>query len=387
MVCKAPLPVSILAVLYFFIVLAGCPSPAGESPSEPPIEPPASPTYVYFGGYEHNGTRNIATIWKVNENNLSDVNKTTLENNSAGQVIQDMEIVGNDIHSLVSITSSPYGLRYYRNQDMITQLPESGASGQSMRISDGKTYIFGSVSSTDTFYLWVIDQEGVTERFTVDTGNYAAAGDMIIEGDAIYLCGQNMDAGETGVWSYIWKGSLSNLANGFTKLAIPDSSTRAMSIGLSYIDGTLLVCGKSYSAAVSRYLARYWRIRASDMVITDTVGLAQTGNYGSFLDLVEQHGDVIHAIGYENTVNGTAYYRLKYWRDGVSTDLTSGDGFCGISDMCVTESSVYAAGYERVQDPTKLYTSMNDVARFWVNGVSHDLTLPSVYAAIRCIEM
>jgi hypothetical protein len=373
----------VIKVLFGIFIAVICILSSCDAIIEPPVTPENIPSYIYFGGREADGTVGIAKIWKVNKEDYSDVTEISFTDGSSYMTVMDMKLINGDIHSLVFNGSSPRKLYYYKNSEPITIYEDDGVDGYSLEVVDDTVYVFGS--DYDNFYLWTINTNDEITQYTIgDSAKYLYPGDMLISEGIIYLLGSYSN-NDNGLYdTVIWQGSLSDLDNGFTAYMFPDEETNTVGEGLYLDDESLYVCGQYFSTEYLHYLAACWKINLADMSIIETVCLSENTDFYSCLREIVVDGDNIHIIGYENTVNGTAYYQLKYWLNGTVQYLTAGDGFCNVYGLCLDGGKVYIAGYERDVDPS-MPPYKNDFARFWVDGVAYNLTDGTENASIRCI--
>ncbi len=381
---------TIIFLIFVIIIFIGCENPAmsdkeddenaqdqESSNSEQENEDSTiSKTFLYFGG-RNDG---VATIWKVDKNNKSDIVEIPLLDGSDYTTVQDIVIYEDDIYALV-FNGTDDTLCYYKNSQLIKELPDSYLNGQDFQIFNDKIYIFTNDLDT-ALYLYEIDQNGTIQKYTVDSGGYPVARDLVIDNNKIYLTGYlDEDSDYPNRNAYVYVGDLTNLTGGFDTYPVPASDTFAETWGLDLSGTTLYICGSEYSTSASKDIGTYWTMDLSDFSISSSVSLAESYTRTSLLkDIVVNNNTVFcTAKAYAEL----SLIQLNYWSDTTVHNLNTADHFCDIFKILAIDGNIYSVGYETEDKPTLGTTK---VARYWENETAYDLTDTTHDAVIWCVS-
>ena len=324
------------------------------------------PAYLYFGGRDDRK----ATVWKVNRDDYSDMEATALTDGTDFMTVVDLKLDGDDLHALVKNGTSPYTMCYYKNTELVKELDDTDLNAVSFVILNDKAYIFADDLSD--MYLYIVDDAGSVERYTVASGYYPAATDIIIDGSIVYLSGTYSQTAEPPIYyAFVFTGDLTHLGTGFTSHPVPAADTAA-SVSSLYLDQSTLYAAGRLSTA------NYWKISTETMSITGSMGLAETAATSHIQDICLTDGSV-YAVSYEYA---GSYKQLLYWKDGTAHQLNTPDNHCLIYEVFVSGTDVYSCGYETIDKST---VGTTKVARFWRGTTSHDLTDDTHDAVINCM--
>lgn len=383
-----------LLLILITIFLTACPNgttdsvtPAAETEDTTLLEP----SYIYFGGYDEfpGDDYKKASYWKVDKNNLSDVTQELPIESTNNTSILDMQIVGDDVYTLISGYETSYQ-SVFKNSELIKTLNDNSeeTDAPNFLVYDGKIYLFGDEDIYGQYYanqyLWIIESDGEAAYYDFGTGYYPAGQDILIEDGMIILCGYTWAGAESSIThASVYIGSVTSPEAGFTEYPITSGTTESQSRGMTKDGNTLYICG-SIKDNSDKMLAAYWTMDLVTRTITSTITLADTTDFSSFLTDIELDDSTVYTSGYQSTVNGTAYYQLKYWNGTTSADLTDGENGAYINDIHINNGTVFTAGTETEDKSTVGWTK---IVRYWVDGQVHDLTDETHDAWLNCIAV
>ena len=254
-------------------------------------------TDVYVIGWESDGTHSDAKYWK----NGSSVYLTDRSNYSQGYAVA---VSGSDVYAAgfedKGAIISDYLSTYWKN-------------GKSVHLSNGFHNAYAKAIAV--------------------SGN-----DICVAGEEInYEVSIGGGSGPT-YYAIYWKnGHRVNLTDGST----PASAS------------SIVIAGSDvYVAGSEGNVAKYWKNGRPVIV----------GSLGSHAYSIAVSGNDVYVAGSEwngNYYNGK--YIAKYWKNGVSVNLTDGSKSSAASSIAVSGNDLYVAGSEE------------GVAKYWKNGVAVDL--------------
>lgn len=297
-------------------------------------------TTVYVGGFEYdeNG-KAIPTIWKdgvaehlpIIQGSEGNVNAIFVDAN-------DVYAVGHE-HS--SNMVSDYRAVMWKNGIKTTLNATVYGSAKSIFVSNGKTYIVGSLNNMAT--MWYSNTD------TNLAGNGSFATSVYVKGNTIYIAGNETIGGTSK--AYLWKNNDSlSFPIPFTKSLI-DNSVQVNDV---FYDG-VNVYSAGYNFAPIRS-AQLWK---------NNLASENYGDYSSMYAVFAESQNVYAVGSFTPFLTGKA----TLWKNNTPTTLSQNDSFA--FDVFATSTNVYVAGYERTSEVN---------ACIWKNGAIEILSNNISYA-------
>lgn len=262
---------------------------------------------IYVGGYENDGTKNVAKLWKNGVlQTLSSIN-----NGNAASAVLSVSLKGSDV--------------YCAGYDRLA--PSPGASRVALLWKNGVAIPLGSGT------------------------RYASARSVFIAGDYIYVAGHEVGTLGKAEAKY-WKVDASD--NVTEVLLDGNSSTNDFYATSIHVDGEdIYVAGyEFYSSGGNVNIPKYWKNGvAVNLSSGSPLATGITTASSIFVD-----GEDVHVTGVENATNVA-----RYWKNGVQTDLTLTDITNSMGrSVYVHDNDVYIAGKGTITTIRAIY---------WKNGV------------------
>ena len=297
---------------------------------------------VYVAGYENNGTKDIAKIWK---NGIA----TSLTDGTNNAAANSVFISGTDVYASGDAESatSTDNAKLWRNGSALTLTNSVDADGNSVFVSGSDVYVGGFTSSPTFATVATIWKNGIPINLTGGTTD-AMIYSVFVQGTDVYAVGyEDRSFAGTGD-AKIWKNGVGTLITGG---GLGDYS-QAYSV---FVSGTDVYVGGYELSITGKDVAKVWKNG-----IATVLG---NGVDHSHVWSVYVSGTDVYAVGDE--FNGTKSV-AKLWKNGVATSLTNGTNDAYTYSVFVAGTDVYVAGYE--SNGTK------NVAKIWKNGVATSLT-------------
>lgn len=289
---------------------------------------------VYVGGYESNGTVNVAKCWK----NGIEINTYT-DGTKASQV-QSIFVNGSDVHLAGYNTNvaSPTRLPYYWKSDMTT-VPatltttilgdkSTYSSARSIFVSNDDIYVAGQENSPSAptgtglsiAKYWkngtAVALSGLATSTMYATSIFISGAD---ENTNVYVAGYeftNSVGGNINIPKYWKNGVVKNLTSG------TNAATGEVTAGSIFVSDTAVyVTGYEAGTSATNFVAKCWKDGING--ITETI---LTGT-----DFTKAKGKAVY--GYNNHVfvagwgaTATVGSLAVYWKDGIETILETTPG-------------------------------------------------------------
>jgi hypothetical protein len=256
-----------------------------------------------------------------------------------------------DLYVLGSTNSlSPQQIYFYKNG--VRTLVTDGTISSTPRdifIDGGDTYIAGFTyiypPTGNSYYQPCFWKNGVINDLVYprDYFEYADAEDILVVNGDVYVLGVVAETFSSNRQIVVWKNGIINY------LTYADVSSLAYS--LSVYNNDIYACGAITSLSGVNQ-ACYWKNGIRTML---------SSNLSSASDIVVNE-DGIH-IAYAEYTGGGVAAGIKYWKDGIETNIYEGN--CVLGKMTVKNKQVYIAGATSEGTLNK--------ACYWKNGVKKDL--------------
>ncbi|RAV29550.1 hypothetical protein DN748_08645 [Sinomicrobium soli] len=236
---------------------------------------------------------------------------------------------------------------YWKNGEAVAFSHETPGSMiyYSMDVANDNIYAAGEriySSSRAAAFYWADDSH---EELTGSDG-YAKALDICVTNGDVYTGGIKNESGSVISVVYWKNGEPVTVASG--------------AVGAT-AGGPIAVKGNDvYMAGMLDGALMYWK---------NGTGVSLQGGPGEVTSInVTDNGDV-YISGYEWKGNKTI---AKYWKNGESIVLGTGDQESEARDIFIEDNDVYVTGWEKIRRPSGSGTV--SVARYWKNGEATDLT-------------
>ncbi len=320
------------------------------------------PTALYIAG-RYDGT---GCYWKVD---LSTGNITRIPLTVYGEAT-DITVVGNDVYVSGWDTSDDYVVGgvilnracYWKNgikTFLSTGMLQYPLKANAIAVSGSNVYVVGNeeiYNGTRPFY-W---KNGERTTFS-SSSKYSGADDIFISGSNVYIAGWEGAVNEKKETASYWKnGNKTVLTDGQY-----DAETSAIFVSGTdvYVAGRQRGIYRAEGITTTRWRARYWK-NGSPVSLTD--GPHDARIYG-----ITVSDSKVYATGYEDTdIAFNSFSTLTdvcYWENGNKITLEQLP-YSNAYDIAVAGKNVYVTGVVYNVD-TKNY-----IACFWKNGIRIDLT-------------
>jgi hypothetical protein len=191
-------------------------------------------------------------------------------------------------------------------------------------------------------------KNGVGTNLT-NGNNLAEANSIFVSGTDVYVAGNENTGTSNNKTLKVWKnGVATNLTNG---------STIGFANSVFVVGSDVYVAGMERNSQTSNETAKVWK---NGVALNLAFG---TNNYSQASSVFVSGSDV-YVAGYTiETGSGTPgqYRKATFWKNGVPTYLTNGNGNAYANSIFISGSDVYISGDEEV--------GPLDVAKVWKNGV------------------
>ncbi|MEJ7674268.1 MAG: heavy metal-associated domain-containing protein [Chitinophagaceae bacterium] len=292
---------------------------------------------VYVAGFESNGAKNVAKVWK---NGVA----TSLTNGTYDAAAHSVYVSGTDVYVSGNESNGTKEVAKVWKNGVATSLTNgtNDANASSVYVSGTDVYVAG-YESNGTKFVAKVWKNGVATSLT-NGANDASANSVYVSGTDIYVAGDESD-GTTYV-AKLWKNGVATSLTDGTNSAHPDGV---------YVSGTdVYVVGNERFEQLTG-VAKVWK----NGVATSLTN----GSNHAFAKSVYVSGTDVYVAGME--LKG-ANLVAKVWKNGVATTLTNGSSNGFTYSVYVSGKDVYVAGAE--SNGTK------DVVKVWKNGVATSLT-------------
>ena len=188
-------------------------------------------------------------------------------------------------------------------------------------------------------------KNGITTRLT-DGAQNAKANSIKVVGNDIYVAGYESN-GTIDIAKY-WK-------NGVAVILPNGGSLSYHATDIEVVGSDVYVSGDwiSFRAAFEVRMACYWK----NEVLTTLTSVLNIGH--SEAKSIAIDGSTIYVAGTEPS-NTTGRKIAKYWKNGVSSNLSNGTFDAYVSDIIVHDNDVYVTGAE--------WNGSGNTAKYWKNG-------------------
>jgi hypothetical protein len=305
---------------------------------------------VYVAGYEKNGTKDVAKVWK---NGVA----TSLANGSNDAQANSVFVSGTDVYAAgYEKKGEKFVAKVWKNgvATTLTKGPND-ARANSVYVSGTNVYVAG-YESNGTKSVAKVWKNGVAVSLT-NGSNDAIAYSVFVSGIDVYVAGYE----KTGPQSVakVWKnGVATSLTNGsYNGHPSITYSAQAKSVYVSSTD--VYVAGYERNGGLTN-IAKVWKNGVATSLSPNSKGCYPGSVYVSGTD--------VYVAGSENigVYTGGDWYSAIVWKNGVSTALTNYTRKAEAFSVYVSGEDVYVAGEEK-----KLGKY---IAKVWKNGVAIDLT-------------
>ncbi len=291
-------------------------------------------TDVYIAGYESNGTRNMAKLWKNGESiNITDGTKDA----SALSVV----VSGDDVFVAGYESNGNKRVAKVWKNGVATLLTDGSndAVVYTLFVS-GKEIYAGGYEQNGSSHIPIIWKNGQVlfrmEQSATNFGSFITS--LYVSGNDVYASGAVYNSSSSS-FPTVWKNGeeLYTLSN--------ESSYRARANAISIQNGNIYVAGSlDYKACI-------WK-NGTPVYISTLYGIAQS-------IFVTPDNDVYYS-GFEE-LGGNSYIGVaKIWKNGAPTILTDGGQNANAYAIWVAGTDIYAAGFES--------NGSKAVAKLWKNG-------------------
>jgi len=328
------LPQKFLLILLVTLELGSC------SPSDQPeqVIPVSS---VYAVGYDSSPTALLPLVW---QNNLPIFNLDTEVHSIVGASIF---VKGNDVYVYMRCHDNWLGNEYnkgklYKNGVFAGDVANATNEFSPLFVTDNHCYYISNDANryTGTLvpHLCKLREDTSIPMTDPSILNGVAGTSLFIVGNDIYAALNTMTQGSHQI--YLWKnGQITNI-------------TSSDHICVSY---SMFVSGNDvYIAGNYDGFASLWKNGIRTALTTE----------GSNATSVFVNGNDVYVAGSEAYQNSS---KAKYWKNGISVDLTDGTNYASANSIFVKGNDVYVAGKEH--NAQGIY-----VAKIWKNGIDTSLT-------------
>lgn len=272
---------------------------------------------IYIGGYESNGTVNVAKCWKK----IGDV--TTFEESSystsgTASQIQSISVTNGDVYATGFDGGNSRTARYWKNSDSPVILGTRYSSGRSILVSNNNIYVAGQENGTSTpakseAKYWKNGAETLLES-NASSDIYATS--IFVKGEDVYVAGYEHN-GTVNIPKYWKNGNVTTLSTG---TALAKTEITAGSIFVSendvYVSGYEVV-----GSDATIYFAKCWK-NGEETILTGT-DFTKSKSRSVYV-----HNNNVYVAGSGTTASLGIF--ATYWKDGVATILeptTASDAF------------------------------------------------------------
>lgn len=310
---------------------------------DPKKDPSATSKDVYVAGFESNGSKMIAKVWK---NGVA----TSLTDGTEDAVANDIFVVDTNVYVSGYIYSGTNIIAALWKNNVLTKLsaPSENASASAVFVSGSDVYVSGGTNTAG-----IIWKNGVATRVECFLNS------IFVSGTTIYVCGSIHSGGTTVVKSWrnnvpVTLTSTTNIA-GATSISVYESDAYVAGFEEKW-DTTVTASG-----VIKRELIVNPRVWKNGVEVV----LPKVPRY-SMVNAICATKTGFYAVGEESDSTDTRYIG-KSWTESTTTYLkTEGSNFSSGQGVTMSGADLYVAGYEIV---SKVY-----IAKIWKNGVSSVLT-------------
>ncbi len=323
---------------------------------------------IYVGGYESNGTVNVAKCWK----NGIEIN--AYSNGTKASQIQSIFVNGTDVHLAGYNTNvtSPSRLPYYWKSDMVT-VPATltttilgdkatYSSARSVFVSDGNVYVAGQENSpaapTGTglsIAKYWKDETAVVLSGLATSTMYATSIFVLGTGENtnVYVAGYeftNATGGNINIPKYWKNGTVMNLTSG------TNAATGEVTAGSIFVSDTAVyVAGYEAGTSATNFVAKCWKNGANGITETILTGTDFTKAKGKAVYGYNNH---VYVAGWGATA--TAGSLAVYWKDGIETILETTPGDALAIMVVDTPLGTGIRSGDRKSDVKVVYDNLNN---------------------------
>jgi len=321
---------SFLALSILMLALSSCSKDEEETTTTTP------PTDVYIAGSTLNSNNvKVPTIWKNGVPTIlgSDANRNT--------VAQKIAVSGNDVYAINGRRDDTNTVLLWKNG--ISSVIAENGEAEALIVENNDVYILGSKSSVHSYW-----KNGIETILT--NGLTSFVRDMVVVNGNVHITGAEHN-GTTFVVKYWKNGAATTISN-------PNFHAFALGIDVNGTDVTILF---QELTAANTYTIKVWK---NGTITTLESGIHNDGTIGS--GKIATTPDAIFATAKLAINDITA--KIGFWKNGVKTNLTSGNTLSTPDAMKITGNDVHIIGRERN------ISSGRSVLKYWKNGLETILT-------------